>query len=48
MDRRENINRRRDGEDDIIHRIKIEPRTFDIILDPKIFNDWMANLDYFN
>ena len=45
--REENINRRGDGEDDIICRIKTDPLTFDGILDPKIFSDWMANLDYY-
>ena len=35
-DKRENTNRRRVEEDDIIHRIKIDPLTFDGILDTKI------------
>ena len=39
-----NTNRRRDGEDDIIPRIMIDPPD---ILDPKIFSDWIADLDYF-
>jgi len=37
--REKNTNRHRDGEDNIIRRIKIDPPTFDGILDPKIFND---------
>ena len=45
----ENIDRLRDGEDDIIRRIKIDPPTFNDILDPKIFSDWIADLDdYFD
>jgi len=36
---RENTNRHKDGEDDIIRRIKIDPLIFDGILDPKIFSD---------
>ena len=44
----ENANRRKDGEDDIICRIKINPPTFDSILDPKNFSDWMADLNYFD
>ena len=43
----ENTSRRRDGEDDIIRRIKIDPLTFNGILDPKIFSDWIADLDYY-
>ena len=43
----ENTNRRRDGEVDIIYRIKIDPPTFDGILDPKIFRDWVADLNYY-
>ena len=43
----ENIDRRRDGEDDVIRRIKIDPPTFKGILDSKIFNDWKADLDYY-
>jgi len=39
-----NTNRRRDGEDDIIPRIMIDPPD---ILDPKIFSDWIADLDYY-
>jgi len=35
-DKRENTKRRRVEEDDIIHRIKIDPLTFDGILDTKI------------
>ena len=47
-DKRGNTNRNRDGKDDIIRRIKIDPPTFDGILNPKIFSDWMANLNYFD
>ena len=43
----ENTYRRRDGEYDIICRIKIDPLTFNGILDPKIFSDWIADLDYY-
>jgi len=43
----ENIDRRRDGEDDIICRIKINPPTFNEILNSKNFSDWMADLDYY-
>ena len=42
-----NIDKRRDGEDDIICKIKIDPPTFNGILDPNIFSDWIANLDYY-
>ena len=46
-DRRvKNTDRRRDGEDDIISKIKIDPSTFKDILDPEIFSDWIAVLDY--
>jgi len=38
--REENTNRCRDGEDDIIHRIKTNLPTFNSILDPKFFSDW--------
>ena len=45
QDRRvENIDRHRDGEDDIIHRIKIDPPILDDILELKIFGDWIADL----
>ena len=37
--RDENTSRPRTNEDDIIRRIKIDPPTFDGILDPKIFSD---------
>jgi len=43
----ENTNKSRDGENDIIRRIKIDPPTFDSILSPKIFSDWRANLNYY-
>ena len=33
-------------ENDIICRIKIDPLTFNDVLDLKIFRDWMAQLDY--
>ena len=46
-DRRENTHRRRDDEDDITHRIKIDPLTFDGIFHPKTFSDWMADIDYY-
>ena len=45
--REENTNRCRDGEDDIIHRIKTNLPTFNSILDPKFFSDWVANFDYY-
>jgi len=32
--REENINRHKDGSDDIIRRIKIDPPTFDSIFNP--------------
>ena len=35
--REENTNRHKDGEDDIIRRIKIDSLTFDGIIDPKKF-----------
>jgi len=47
LDIRENTNRHRDGEVDIIRRIKIYTFTFDDILDPKIFSDWMTDLGYY-
>ena len=37
--REENTNRRRDGKDDIICKINIDPLTFDSMLDPKFFSD---------
>jgi len=43
----ENIDRRRDGEYDIIRIIKVDPLTFNGNLDPKIFSDWIADLDYY-
>jgi len=47
-DRRgENTDRRTDGEDDIIRRIKIDHPTFSGILNLKIFSDWIADLDYY-
>ena len=45
--REEYANRHRNGEDDIIRKIKIDPLTFDGVFDPKIFSDWMAYLDYY-
>ena len=45
--REENTNRRKNEEDDIICRIKINPLTFDGTLDSKIFSDWMTNFDYY-
>jgi len=42
-----NTDRHRDGEDDIICRIKIDPPTFNGILNPKFFSDWIADLDYY-
>jgi len=44
--KRKSTNRHKDGEDDIICRIKINPPTFNSILDPKNFSDWMADLNY--
>jgi len=41
------ISRARINEDDIICRIKIDSPTFNDILNPKIFSDWMKNLDYY-
>jgi len=41
----ENTDRRRDGEDNIICRIKIDSPTLNAILDPKIFNDWIADFN---
>ena len=35
----ENTERRKDREDDIIRKIKIDPLTFNDILDPKIFRE---------
>jgi len=42
-----NTNGRRDDKNDIIRRIKIDPPRFDDILDPKIFSDEIAYLDYY-
>jgi len=39
--------RPRINEDDIIRGIKIDPLTFDCIPDPKIFSDYVADLDYY-
>ena len=44
-DRRENTNRCSDGED-IICKIKVDSLTFHGVLDPKIFSDWMVDVDY--
>jgi len=30
-----------------ICRIKIDPSTFNSIFDPKIFSDWIVDLDYY-
>ena len=47
-DRREDItNRHRDDKDDMTRRIKIDLFTFDGILDPKFFSDWMEDLNYY-
>jgi len=51
----DNCNDRRDesssrpkiSKDDIIFRIKIDSPTFGGIFDPKIFSDWMVDLDYY-
>ena len=43
----ESTNKLRINEDDIFCRIKIDPPTFDGILDPKFFSDWMTDLDYY-
>ena len=43
----ENTDRRKDGEHDIIRRIKVDLLTFDCIFDLKIFSDWMANLNFY-
>jgi len=45
--RDERTSRPRINENDIIRRIKIDPLTFDGILDTKIFSDWMSDLDYY-
>jgi len=45
--REENTNRHRDGEDDIVCRIKIDSPIFDCSLDLKICSDWTAELDYY-
>jgi len=42
-----NTDRRRDGDDDIIRKIKIDPLMFNGNLEPKIFSDWIADLDYY-
>ena len=39
----ENTNRGMHGEDDTIRKIKIDPLTFNSILDLKFFNDWIAD-----
>ena len=47
-DRRdESTSKTRINEDDIISKIKIDPPTFNGILNPKIFSNWMADLDYY-
>ena len=45
--REKSASRSKINEDDIIRRIKIDPLTFDDILNPKIFRHWMADLDYY-
>ena len=45
--RLKNTDRRKDEKDDIIRKIKINPPTFNGILNPKIFSDWIANLDFY-
>ena len=41
--RMENTNRHRDGEAYIIRRIKIDPPTFNSILDLKLFSGWISD-----
>jgi len=43
--RDESTSRPRINEDDILHRIKINPLTFDNIFDPKVFSDWVVFSD---
>ena len=45
--RNESTSRPKINDDDIIHKIKINPLTFDGIIDPKDFSDWMAELNYY-
>jgi len=45
--RDESTSKTRINEDDIIRKIKIDPPTFNGILNPKIFSNWMADLDYY-
>ena len=45
--RDESNHRLRDDDDEIIHRIKINPPTFDSVHDPKVFSIWLADMDYY-
>jgi len=43
----ESNSRLRDDDDEIVCRIKIEPPTFDGVYDPKVFSDWLADMNYY-
>jgi len=45
--REDSTSRPRNNEYSIIHKIKIDPPTFNGILDPKLFSDWVAYVDYY-
>ena len=30
-----------------VRRIKVDPPTFDGVHDPKVFSDWLTNMDYY-
>jgi len=37
----------RDDDNDIVYRIKVDPLTFDSVHNPKVFSDWLANMNYY-
>jgi len=37
----------RDDNDEIVCRIKVDPSTFDDVHNPKVFSDWLADMDYY-
>ena len=39
--------RHRDDDDDITHRVKVEAPTFFGVHDPRIFSDWLVEMDYY-
>jgi len=47
-DRRdERVHMPRDDDDEIVCRIKEDLPTFDDVHDPKVFSDWLVDMDYY-